>query len=136
MDRWWILGIIKSAVRLRHGSATHLISYMCGFRILKGCRSQIRFHLFPTDLNGRALSADRLNRLRAVPNRLDDALQNARSRSWFDRRLRLFLLDDFGWLNRCQLKQALGREVMMLTLNAGFLDLNRKSLDVPLHLIC
>jgi hypothetical protein len=50
--------------------------------------------------------------------------------------LGLFLLDEFGWLNRCQLKQALGRKVMMLTLNAGFLDLDRKGLGVPLHFIC
>jgi hypothetical protein len=50
--------------------------------------------------------------------------------------LRLFLLENLGSLNQGQLKQAPWREVRTLTLNAGLLDLDRKRLGVPLHLIC
>jgi hypothetical protein len=81
------------------------------------------------------LASDKLNWLRIVGNRFDDARQNARGRRWFANDLRFCGLDEGGGLIRRRGKQAPWRKLMPLALSARFPDLDRKGLLLTLHLI-
>jgi hypothetical protein len=80
-------------------------------------------------------AANRLHRLRPAPPRLDNARQNAAGSRLFSHSLRLLRPDALCDLDLHCRKEALWRELVMLTGNARFLDLNRERLQIPLHLI-
>ena len=80
-------------------------------------------------------ATNRLHWLRPAPPRLNNARQNAAGSRLFSHSLRLLRPDALCDLDLHCRKEALWRELVMLTGNARFLDLNRERLQIPLHLI-
>jgi hypothetical protein len=136
MDRFYVRFDHRRIVSLRHAFGEHRRFCRSVLQGLGGQSIQFKFDLLLRNLRPRGLLAtNRLHRLRSAPHRLDKARQNAAGSRLFSHSLRFFLPEALGDLDLQCRKQALWRELVMLTGSARLLDLNRERLQVPLHFI-
>jgi hypothetical protein len=136
IDRFDVLLDDRGNVSPRHALREHRRFCRSVLQGLKGQSIQIECDLrLPSLRSRKPPAANRLHRLRPAPHRLDNARQNAAGSRLLSHSLRLLWSDGLWDLDPHGGKQALRRELVVLAVNARFLDLNRERLQIPLHLI-